>query len=245
MATFIERCLAGEVESPDDAIGDVISAWHAGIASVSLPEYLGMTEDEYARWVERSVRVTDIVAARMFELEQRVADAEWRAVTASEEATIEWMRDVLVNHRTAIGLVGTPEAIASTSVGAEPAPHRWADAQVTIRCDERERGMLRASIDLARALQRFDGPTSALDPMHPSMDGGALVRGIVGRVQFIEQRPNRAARRRGAHDADELTHDERMLIRDVERFVDAVNLRRRLPGRLQGFVNDVLRARMK
>lgn len=33
--------------------GDLIDAWHAGASPLPLHEYLGMSWDEYAQWLER------------------------------------------------------------------------------------------------------------------------------------------------------------------------------------------------
>ncbi len=49
--TFVEAVLAGDAMLGD--IDDFIDAWHASPEDVGLAEFLGMTEEEYARWVEQ------------------------------------------------------------------------------------------------------------------------------------------------------------------------------------------------
>ena len=49
MPSFIEKCLAHEAV-PED-IDDFIDQWHAHPGPRSLHEFLGMTRDEYARWI--------------------------------------------------------------------------------------------------------------------------------------------------------------------------------------------------
>ena len=46
---YIERAVRGE----DVDIDDFIDSWHAGAGNgKTLPQYLGMTEEEYRRWAE-------------------------------------------------------------------------------------------------------------------------------------------------------------------------------------------------
>ncbi len=42
----------------DDELQDRVDAWHAADTEMSLPEWLGMTDEEYARWVETGERRT-------------------------------------------------------------------------------------------------------------------------------------------------------------------------------------------
>ena len=53
MKTFMDALLAGEV-TPDQ-ISDHVGAWHESDSTQSLHEYLGMTEEEYSRWVMGTV----------------------------------------------------------------------------------------------------------------------------------------------------------------------------------------------
>lgn len=49
MSNFIEKCLASTA-APDD-IDDFIDQWHANPGDQSLHGFLGMTKQEYARWL--------------------------------------------------------------------------------------------------------------------------------------------------------------------------------------------------
>jgi hypothetical protein len=60
--SFLQRCLAGE--TAPDAIDDAVEAWHEGGDERDLPAYLGMTEDEYWRWVRNPDELTAILAER-------------------------------------------------------------------------------------------------------------------------------------------------------------------------------------
>ena len=48
--TFMERYLADEVEAED--IDDFVEEWHKGTYAASLAEFLGLSADEYWRWVK-------------------------------------------------------------------------------------------------------------------------------------------------------------------------------------------------
>jgi hypothetical protein len=48
--SFVDKFLAGEVKETD--IDDYISEWHESTSSLTLHEYLGMTWEEYGRWLE-------------------------------------------------------------------------------------------------------------------------------------------------------------------------------------------------
>jgi hypothetical protein len=60
--TFTDRCLGGEALVED--IDDAIEQWHAGDARCSLPEFLGLTEAEYALFVENPHALKAIIYAR-------------------------------------------------------------------------------------------------------------------------------------------------------------------------------------
>ena len=79
--SFLDRCLAGDVADPAEEIYDAIQAWHqvggrekdsdrGGLnvrfdgAEVSLHRWLGMTWEEYDRWVRDSKVLGDILAER-------------------------------------------------------------------------------------------------------------------------------------------------------------------------------------
>ena len=64
--TFMDLLLSGDVLAGD--IDDFVDAWHEApegstIASLSLAEYLGMTDDEYQLWVEHPGSLRFIAAA--------------------------------------------------------------------------------------------------------------------------------------------------------------------------------------
>ncbi len=61
--TFLELAMKGQVRP--EAIDDYIDDWHASLeATCDLHDYLGMTADEYARWVEDSTTLANIIAKR-------------------------------------------------------------------------------------------------------------------------------------------------------------------------------------
>lgn len=60
--SFVDLCLNGH-ETPA-AIDDYIDRWHDGDAKCSLPEFLGFTPEEYARYVEDPASLSDILLAR-------------------------------------------------------------------------------------------------------------------------------------------------------------------------------------
>ena len=62
MKTFMEQYLAGEVDA--DAIDDFVEEWHEGEFPASLPEFLGLSDDEYWRWVKDASVLPDIRAER-------------------------------------------------------------------------------------------------------------------------------------------------------------------------------------
>jgi hypothetical protein len=60
--TFIEQYLAGEAEADD--IDDFIEEWHEGESAASLVEFLGLSEEEYWRWVRNANVLPEIRAER-------------------------------------------------------------------------------------------------------------------------------------------------------------------------------------
>jgi hypothetical protein len=62
LRTFMERYLTGEVDA--DAIDDFVEEWHKGEHAASLPEFLGLSDDEYWRWVKDANVLPDIRAER-------------------------------------------------------------------------------------------------------------------------------------------------------------------------------------
>ena len=59
---FIDLALNGEVLA--DEIDDFIEAWHVSDSAVELPEFLGMTEQEYSLWVGDPSYLSLILSAR-------------------------------------------------------------------------------------------------------------------------------------------------------------------------------------
>lgn len=64
MATFIDLCLNG-VANFDD-VDNFIEEWHTIGSTVSLPEYLGMTNIEYAQFVKDPDFIHSIIKNRKF-----------------------------------------------------------------------------------------------------------------------------------------------------------------------------------
>lgn len=60
--TFIDLCLLGERFI--DEIDDFIDEWHNSDNKQSLSEFLGMTNEEYALWVEKPEILSYIIHAR-------------------------------------------------------------------------------------------------------------------------------------------------------------------------------------
>jgi NTP pyrophosphatase (non-canonical NTP hydrolase) len=58
---FVYLCLNGRAH-PDD-IDDFVEAWNMGEFEGDLSEYLGITEKEFARWVENPSKLDGILAA--------------------------------------------------------------------------------------------------------------------------------------------------------------------------------------
>lgn len=60
--TFISKALSGAAMF--DEIDDYVDAWHDGDEAESLPEFLGMTAEEYDLWVHCPDAIGLIVSAR-------------------------------------------------------------------------------------------------------------------------------------------------------------------------------------
>lgn len=69
--SFLVLMMEGRV-SPDE-IDDFIEAWHEGDEGSSLPEYLGMTREEYRLWFHDPGALTIIAFARRFNKSLREA----------------------------------------------------------------------------------------------------------------------------------------------------------------------------
>lgn len=65
MRTFIERALDGETTDIDECIDNEIDHWHDSFMDdIELHEYLGMTWEEYAMWVENPNSLQSIIDNR-------------------------------------------------------------------------------------------------------------------------------------------------------------------------------------
>ena len=75
MKPFLDRLLDGEVplDQVNDQLDDAIAAWHLSGPKETrpLPEYLGMTEEEYSRWVENGRALLDIIKERRLRQERQ------------------------------------------------------------------------------------------------------------------------------------------------------------------------------
>lgn len=60
--SFVERVLEGTASCED--IDDYVERWHEGDGDVELHEYLGLSWDEYALWVEKSDSIEPIIARK-------------------------------------------------------------------------------------------------------------------------------------------------------------------------------------
>lgn len=97
--TFVAQALHGEATLDD--IEDFVAAWHESDDSRELHEYLGMTWEEYALWVERPEALRYILFSRRHEvpledvLRQYAAEREPVAARARdpEEAqeVLDWL----------------------------------------------------------------------------------------------------------------------------------------------------------
>lgn len=59
---FVDLCMRGEALA--DEIDNYVDVWHEGGTGVSLPEFLGLTRDEYALWVERPEALNFVLDTR-------------------------------------------------------------------------------------------------------------------------------------------------------------------------------------
>ena len=81
-ATFVEQCLEGVVDA--NAIDGFVVRWHGGEGGDSLPDFLGLNDEEYALWVERPMFLPAILASKRFgfNLEEAVRDLQAVPVAA-------------------------------------------------------------------------------------------------------------------------------------------------------------------
>ena len=65
MKTFIDKCALGEVLDPAMEIYDEVGRWHDSPLDLPpLDEWLGMTWDEYKRWVQDASYLKIIIKNR-------------------------------------------------------------------------------------------------------------------------------------------------------------------------------------
>jgi hypothetical protein len=100
--TFVDLCLSGQATVDD--IDDSVSRWHDASDSRPLHTFLGLSEDEYAIWVERPEALKFILFARRtslsleqaLELAKSNGNGDGTSATGSsvEEAgeTLQWFK---------------------------------------------------------------------------------------------------------------------------------------------------------
>jgi hypothetical protein len=91
--TFIDECLAGRAR-PED-IEDFVEAWHESDSDKSIERFLGMSEDEYALWVEKPRSLAFILYSRRCRvpLQRAIEDASEMRM-AARGATRESAREL-------------------------------------------------------------------------------------------------------------------------------------------------------
>lgn len=88
---FVELYLEGRKTLED--IHDHIDDWHEGESKASLPEYLGLTEEEYAAWVQKDSALKDILNKKKVALEvEKEPDGIYIMVWIEEESKWYYFR---------------------------------------------------------------------------------------------------------------------------------------------------------
>jgi hypothetical protein len=98
MSDFVDQCLAGEVAAEE--IDDFVTAWHEGDDGRPIHQFLGLTPEEYAVWVEQPASLRYILFSRRhgIDLEDALELADRQAVaarTANEgeaRVVLDWLR---------------------------------------------------------------------------------------------------------------------------------------------------------
>jgi hypothetical protein len=62
VTTFMDELVAGHATADD--IYDYVEEWHSTGGKIPMPEFLGMTVEEYTRWAIEPAELAAIVAAR-------------------------------------------------------------------------------------------------------------------------------------------------------------------------------------
>lgn len=96
--TYVELCLEGMADLTE--IDDYIERWHSSNTIIPIHEYLGMSIDEYALWVEKPESIRFILFSRQYgytlqEAITQMSDFQLaaRAIDAKElNAVIKWLR---------------------------------------------------------------------------------------------------------------------------------------------------------
>lgn len=79
--TFVEKCLNGDVLL--DEVDEYVETWHTADTDQSLPEFLGMTEEEYNAWVlDESVLPYILKARKYHQSLERVLEHDVERVAA-------------------------------------------------------------------------------------------------------------------------------------------------------------------
>jgi hypothetical protein len=99
-ATFLDLCLSGDVVM--DEIDEFVEAWHTDDRiNEPVHVFLGMSEEEYALWVEQPGSLRLILAAReegtpLYEAIERFAELEPIATRAADpeaaSVVLNWLR---------------------------------------------------------------------------------------------------------------------------------------------------------
>jgi hypothetical protein len=97
-SNFVEYCLAGEALLED--IYRFIDEWHEADTDDELPTYLGMSDDEYALWLEKPEALPFILFAHQshtplreaIQAADHVRMAARAPGRANAKAVLEWLR---------------------------------------------------------------------------------------------------------------------------------------------------------
>jgi hypothetical protein len=63
--TFIDHAIRGQVLDIDKEIDDAIEVWHTSNTGMELYEFLGLTREEYAKFVIKPSMLKSIIEARI------------------------------------------------------------------------------------------------------------------------------------------------------------------------------------
>ncbi len=95
--TFIDKVLAGE--EFEDQIDNYIETWHREPNDLELHDYLGLTEQEYALWVEQPESLRSILFTRKMGKLSQVEDWDAAHLIAARsqsqqdpEVLLTWLR---------------------------------------------------------------------------------------------------------------------------------------------------------